>query len=268
VALEQDLSLLDVEVDEPYEYFQNGTFWAPRNHTRTFAGPMTLARALSFSNNVVTIKTALKSGLEHIVEMSKRAGISAGLQPYPSLALGCVNATVLESAGAFNLFANHGIYVEPHYLRWIKNKSGEKIYKAKVAKRRVLSWKIASQIGQVLTFSIRRLQAAIGDRWFGGEALGKTGTTNDSRTCWFCGSTPDYTTAIYIGSDDNSTLGEQVYASKVAFPIWFYFHQTSFLKPAKFAYDPLLKPVLTNWKTGEIVEKKNNSGENIVTLLI
>ena len=268
VALEQGLSLLDVEVDEPYEYFQNGTFWAPRNHTRTFVGPMTLARALSFSNNVVTIKTALKSGLQNIVEMSRRSGISAALQPYPSLALGCVNANLLESVAAFNLFANHGKYVEPHYLRWVKNKSGEKIYKAKVEKKQVLSWKIASQIGQVLTFSIRRLQAAIGDRWFGGEALGKTGTTNDSRTCWFCGSTPDYTTSVYIGSDDNCTLGEEVYASKVAFPVWFYFHQKCALPPGNFVYDPLLKPMLVNWKTGNIVQGKNNLDEKVVYLLI
>ena len=268
VALEQGLSLLDVEVDEPYEYFQNGTFWAPRNHTRTFVGPMTLARALSFSNNVVTIKTALKSGLQNIVEMSRRSGISAALQPYPSLALGCVNANLLESVAAFNLFANHGKYVEPHYLRWVKNKSGEKIYKAKVEKKQVLSWKIASQIGQVLTFSIRRLQAAIGDRWFGGEALGKTGTTNDSRTCWFCGSTPDYTTSVYIGSDDNCTLGEEVYASKVAFPVWFYFHQKCALPPGNFVYDPLLKPMLVNWKTGNIVQGKNNLDEKVVSLLI
>ena len=268
VALEQGLSLLDVEVDEPYEYFQNGTFWAPRNHTRTFVGPMTLARALSFSNNVVTIKTALKSGLQNIVEMSRRSGISAALQPYPSLALGCVNANLLESVAAFNLFANHGKYVEPHYLRWVKNKSGEKIYKAKVEKKQVLSWKIASQIGQVLTFSIRRLQAAIGDRWFGGEALGKTGTTNDSRTCWFCGSTPDYTTSVYIGSDDNCTLGEEVYASKIAFPVWFYFHQKCALPPGNFVYDPLLKPMLVNWKTGNIVQGKNNLDEKVVSLLI
>ena len=268
VALEQGLSLLDVEVDEPYEYFQNGTFWAPRNHTRTFVGPMTLARALSFSNNVVTIKTALKSGLQNIVEMSRRSGIAAALQPYPSLALGCVNANLLESVAAFNLFANHGKYVEPHYLRWVKNKSGEKIYKAKVEKKQVLSWKIASQIGQVLTFSIRRLQAAIGNRWFGGEALGKTGTTNDSRTCWFCGSTPDYTTSVYIGSDDNCTLGEEVYASKVAFPVWFYFHQKCALPPGNFVYDPLLKPMLVNWKTGNIVQGKNNLDEKVVYLLI
>ena len=115
---------------------------------------------------------------------------------------------------------------------------------------------------------ICRLQAAIGNRWFGGEALGKTGTTNDSRTCWFCGSTPDYTTSVYIGSDDNCTLGEEVYASKVAFPVWFYFHQKCALPPGNFVYDPLLKPMLVNWKTGNIVQGKNNLDEKVVYLLI
>ena len=267
VGLEQGLSLRDVEIDEPYEYFQNGTFWAPRNHTRTFVGPITLARALSYSNNIVTVKTALKGGLQNIVEMASRCSISAKLQPYPSLALGCLNVNLLESVGAFNLFANHGKFVEPHYIRWVKNKFGEKIYKAKVEKKQVLSWEIASKIGHVLTFSIRRLQRVIGDRWFGGEALGKTGTTNDSRTCWFCGSTPEYTTSVYIGSDDNRTLGEQVYASKVSFPIWFYFHKKCDLKPKKFSYDPLLKSVEVNWKNGQIVNKEINM-QDVVPLLI
>lgn len=266
-GLEQGLSLRDVEIDEPYEYFQNGAFWKPRNHDNAFVGPITLARALSYSNNIVTIKTALKAGLQNIVEMAKRCSISAVLKPYPSLALGCVNVNLLESVGAFNLFANHGKYVQPHYIRWVKNKFGEKIFKAKIDKKQVISWKIASKVGKVLTFSIRRLQRVIGDRWFGGEALGKTGTTNNFRTCWFCGSTPKYTTSVYIGSDDNRTLGDQVYASKTAFPIWFYFYKKCNIKPEKFAYDPLLKPVAINWKNGRIVNKKVNM-QDIVPLLI
>jgi len=267
VGLEQGLSLLDVEIDEPYEFFQNGTFWAPQNATRTFSGKMTLARALSSSNNIVAIKTALKSGLENIVEMAKRSFLADSLHLYPSLALGCLNVNVVQSVAAFNIFANYGKYVEPHYLKWIKNKSGEKIYKAKVQSKQIISWSIASQIGHVLTFSMQRLKRTIEARWFGGEALGKTGTTNDSRTCWFCGSTPDYTTSIYVGSDDNRTLGEGIYAAKIAFPIWFYFYKNINIKPEKFMYDPLLKKINVDWQTGRTVYK-NIDMKNIFPILI
>ena len=266
-ALEHGSSLLDVEVDEPYEFFQNGTFWAPRNHTRTFVGPITLARALSFSNNIVTIKTALKAGLDNIVKMAQRCSLADSLKPYPSLALGCLNVNLMQSVGAFNLFANQGKYVEPHYLRWVKNKFGEKIYKTKVSSQQILSREIANKVGFILTFSIKRLQRVLGARWFGGDALGKTGTTNDSRTCWFCGSTPEYTTSVYIASDDNRALGEQVYASKVAFPICFYFYKKCKLPAKKFSYDPRLKKVSVNWKKGQVVNKKVDMKE-IVPLLI
>ncbi|GAG84321.1 unnamed protein product, partial [marine sediment metagenome] len=53
--------------------------------------------------------------------------------------------------------------------------------------------------------------------WIKSESIGKTGTNNDSRTCCFIGSTPELTTGIYIGCDDNDSLGQNIYASQAAF---------------------------------------------------
>src|SRR5205085_10086217 len=55
--------------------------------------------------------------------------ISGPLYPYPSLALGCVDATPVEAAGMFNIFANNGVYCDPHLIAWVKDDLGNKLWK-------------------------------------------------------------------------------------------------------------------------------------------
>jgi penicillin-binding protein 1A len=249
-ALEQGLKFSDVEIDEPIEMVCNGTLWSPGNHNDRFLGPMTRAYALSFSNNIVTIKTLLETGISHVINLARRCRISAVIKPYPSIALGCVDATVLETVGSFNVIVNHGKYVQPHFVSWVKNSLGQKIYKSEVETEQVLSSAIACQVARVLTIGMERLKQKGKTTTQIFDALGKTGTNNDSRTCWFCGATPELTTAIYIGIDQNESLGKNVFGSKTAFPIWFNFHEKIAKEPTSFYYDPKLHETKINWITG------------------
>lgn len=266
-ALEQGAQFYDVEIDEPFSMVQSPqSVWSPENNTGQYLGPITRACALSYSNNIVTIKTLLQVGIDRVIDMAKRCHITSYMPPYPSLALGCVDVTLFETLGSFNVFANNGKYVEPHYIKWVKNNVGDKVYKSHIKTEQVVDPRIAGQVARVLTFSMKRLQKIVGDRWFGSEALGKTGTTNDSRMCWFCGATPDLTTAIYIGCDQNQSLGNKVYAAKTAFPIWFDIQTVIAKKKTSFYYDPRLHEVYINWKNG----KKSNDYNNpdVVPLLL
>ena len=96
------------------------------------------------------------------------------------------------------------------------------------------------------------------------DAIGKTGTTNDSRTCWFTGSTPELTTSIYIGRDQNKSLGNNIYAVWTAFPIWLGMHR-GLKNNSKFKYDSSLKPVHINWLNGTFA---NPGDENSVEIFI
>ena len=49
---------------------------------------------------------------------------------------------------------------------------------------------------------------------------GKTGTTNDSKDVWFVGYNPDVLTSVWIGMDNNTTLGRWEYGANVALPVW------------------------------------------------
>jgi penicillin-binding protein 1A len=265
-AVEQGSSFVDLEIDEPFELVVNNQVWAPQNSTQRFDGPMTLARALSSSNNIISVKTLLKVGCQRVKELGEKCHIP-GLQPYPSLALGCVDITLKEAAGFFNVFANNGVYVEPHLISWIKDEWGNKIFKYQQKSEYVMASRVSSQVVKVLGIGMERMRLRTKNAWVDGESIGKTGTTNDSRTCWFCGSTPTITTAVYVGCDDNRSLGESIYARGTAFPIWFGLHKTITSSKKKFSYDSSLREVMVNAWTGKQVDNASAYDE-VATLLI
>ncbi len=265
-AIEQGATFADTEVDEQFELVYNNQLWAPQNSTRQFEGTMTLARALSYSNNIVSVKTLLKVGCERVKELGEKCHIP-GLQPYPSLALGCVDITLKEAAGFFNVFANGGVYVEPHLIAWIKDEWGNKIFKYKNKSESVISPRVSSQVAKVLGIGMDRMRTRMSDAWIDSEAIGKTGTTNECRTCWFCGSTPTVTTAVYVGCDDNRSLGQAIYARRTAFPIWFGLHKTISSAKKKFSYDSSLKEVIVDSRTGQQASSVYGDQE-LFTLLV
>ena len=185
-----------------------------------FDGQMSLAWALSVSNNIVAIKTLLKMGVKRVISLAKTFNLNCEFNPYPSLALGCVDVTLKSTVGMFNTFANNGVYVEPHCIKWVKNKWGTKIWKVKPKNQRVINTRISGQVVKVLQLGLQRLKKRFPQKWVNSQAISKTGTTNDSRICWFVGSTPSLTTGIYIARDDNKPMGKNIYPLRTAFPIW------------------------------------------------
>lgn len=251
IALEKGITFADTEVDEPTEWVQGNTIWAPNNYNKKFNGTITLAYALSHSNNIVAIKTFLRVGPHPVINLAKKCRITSNFHTYPSLALGCVDTTLCEGAGMFNVFANDGIYVEPHVVSWIKDRWGTRIYKATVDNERVIDSRIVGQIKAVLTLGLQRVKNMYSAyNWIKSEAMSKTGTTNDSRTCWFIGSTPTLTTAVYVGFDDNRPMGNNVYPIRTAFPIWLAFNRVIESPEKTFSYDPSLQKKIINERTG------------------
>lgn len=219
-ALAQGRKFTDIEDDEPLTIKINNQIWEPRNSYRFFSGSMTLAKALSYSNNIIPIKLFLEIGPEKIIKLAKKCGLQGPFNPYPSLALGCVDTTLEQATAMINVFANQGTYCKPHYLLWVKDKWGTKIWKNNSEKKQVILPFIAKQVSQVLTATVQRYKNKQPNLWFKFPAFGKTGTTNDARTCWFVGSNYSYTTGVYLGRDDCQPLGDKVYASQTVLPIW------------------------------------------------
>ena len=264
-ALQAGKKFTDIAVDEPITLIDNGKEWAPQNFNHKFEGPMTLAQALSRSNNIVTLKTLLEIDPHAVIKLAQACGFQGILCPYPSLALGCADGTLQEVASYLNIFAHHGIYTEPHCILWVKDEWGTKLWKYKEQKKQVLPAVIADQVGHVLTLSLEKMRKKNPQNWLSCDALGKTGTTNDARTCWFAGATPTLTTAVYIGCDNNKALGKDVYAILTAFPLWKEFNQTSTSTQKQFMFDTSLNKSIINGSTGELTDLDNSQALTVLT---
>lgn len=252
-AMRMGMSFADTEIDEPLSFEQHGVVWQPQNYNEKFDGQMTLASALFHSNNIIAIKTLLKIGIEPVVALAQQCRLTGAMYPYPSLALGCIDATLKEAVGMFNIFANGGIYRAPHAIRWVKDRWGSKIWKGVPEQERILSSGVSGKVAKVLQLGMNRLRIMLDKPLLDCDAICKTGTTNESRTCWFAGSTPDYTTVVYVGCDDNRPMGKNIYPIKTAFPIWLSVQNALPQLHKKFIYDPSLHMITINRWTGQRV---------------
>ncbi len=251
-ALQQGMSFADTEVDEPFFLPQaDGSIWQPNNYDKQFQGKMTLASALTHSNNIITIKTFLKTGSQPVINLAKKCHITSNLHPYPSLSLGCVDGTLEQAVGMFNVFANNGEYVQPFIINRVTDCFETILYTHTVKNELVMEAKIAHQVAKILSLGFARIREKFGTRILANHVISKTGTANDCRTHWFMGAIPQLTTGIYIGHDDNRSLGEDIFPVKTAFPIWYYFHKKLNLEYQEFFVDPTLKLVKIHEKTGK-----------------
>jgi 1A family penicillin-binding protein len=249
IGLEQNMSLSQIEHDEPIRIVDHNKIWEPRNLTRRFDGPMTRARALISSNNIIAVKTALSIGTQLIAQKAQECGLPPQ-KPYASLALGCIDATPTEAAGMFNVLVNKGYYVVPYFVQWVKDANGSTIWQVHNHPTPIFSWTSCSSIIHLLGQAVGHWINYLKTMPLLCASTGKTGTTNDARNCWFVGATPSYTTSVYLGTDDHSAL-DNIYGIKSAFPLWLSFNRSINQPVSNFNYDPHLKPVIIDTITGE-----------------
>ncbi len=205
------------------------TFWfaqqpyAPTNFNGQFRGEVTLRQALSKSMNVPTIQLAQRVGYRSVVDMARSAGLSQDIQPTPAVALGAYESTPLEIAGAYTVFANRGVYVEPHLVSYVRGDGGARIYSHRPVTHRALTPQVAYLMVNLLEEVLRSgTGAGVRARGFTVPAAGKTGTSRDG---WFAGFTSDLVCVVWVGFDDHRDL--KLEGAKSALPIW-----TEFMKQA------------------------------------
>jgi penicillin-binding protein 2D len=200
-------------VPEPYEPSEYGN--------KFFNRPLRMREALALSSNVVAIKTHMDIGPEKTIAMANKLGIRSPLAPFASLPLGTSNVTPLEMATAYVPFANGGIRVEPIFINKITDSNGRIVYESAPSLSKVLDERIAYLISDMLKDVLRPGGTGSGIRpQLLRPVAAKTGTSNDHKDAYIVGYTPDLVAAVWIGNDDNSTLGWGNTGSRVAGPVW------------------------------------------------
>jgi len=220
--------------DAPHTYQVNNKPWTPKNFQNSYLGLTTAAQALVKSANATSVQIAFQIGPEKIVNLAKRLGIQSTLYPYPSIALGAQEITLLDLATAYGTIARYGFRVTPTFIRKITDTEDRTIYQHQPNPVPVINAEYAYAINKlmqnVVDHGTGRRVRALG---FTAPTAGKTGTTNDNTDAWFTGFTPDLVTSVWVGFDNREGRRQlidkrtraQITGGSGAAPIW-----TDFMK--------------------------------------
>jgi penicillin-binding protein 1A len=193
--------------------------WSPRNYTGSYLGDITMETAVAQSVNTVAAQVADEVGRDNVARVARRLGIRSPIQTGPSMALGAVEVSPLEMAQAYTPLSNGGLYVQPYGIERIRTRGGEVLYERRPeARSPVLNNPALSYTNRMLRAVVQR---GTGTRAVvpGYDLAGKTGTTSDYKDAWFVGYTGGFTTAVWVGKDNNKPMARVTGGSSPA-DIW------------------------------------------------
>jgi penicillin-binding protein 1A len=204
----------------------DGSFWSPRTSSTDRVGEeVTLKWALANSNNWISAYLIKRFSPESVIQMARKMGVTAPIDPVPAIALGTPDISLYEMVGAMNTLANKGVYVKPSFITRIEDKNGNVIARFLPEKSEALDEVSAYKMIELMKGVVEsgtgiRLRFKYG---LNNPIAGKTGTTQNQSDGWFMGITPELTTGVWVGAEDRSahfrtiTLGQ---GANTALPIW------------------------------------------------
>ncbi len=200
--------------------------WAPENVDRQYRGPVTLRRALEESINVATVRLITEIGVDAVIDLAHRLGITSELRREYAMALGVSEMSLLELTSAYEGFANRGTLAPPFAIRRVLGPGEVVLEEQFPAPRAELSEEVAFLLTSVLEGVVTRGTGKAAQR-LGRPVAAKTGTTQDAEDLWFLGYTPSLVAGLWLGYDQRRSLGSHETAGKLAGPIWVDFMKQS-----------------------------------------
>ncbi len=189
-----------------YENYDN---WSPSNSDQAdyYYQNVSMAGALTRSLNAVSVKILEKTGIENVLDMSKKLEIKSKLPEVPSLALGTAELSVNELAGAYAAFVNSGKAVKPFFLHRIESADGKTLeaFKPSTKIKTAFSENTRQTMIKMMESVVnngtgQRLRSTYGVRM---DVAGKTGTTQNNKDAWFVAVTPALVAVTWVGHDDH-----------------------------------------------------------------
>ncbi len=229
---QQKVTAATIITDAPKVYVDpdTGERWQPNNSGDNFRGDISLRRCLRHSINTCSIELLDNYvSIKDFLEFSALVGLNTIETPFPrnlSIALGTPELTLAQLVNAFASFPAKGVYQPLTLLNEVKSPAGQQLYAPQTQQVQVLSPQVAYVTTDLLQDVVQNGTAQRA-KSLGRPVAGKTGTTNEARSAWFVGFTPELVVGVYVGMDDNTSLGAHEYGSKAALPIW-----RSFMKEA------------------------------------
>ena len=218
-AIENGAKPTDIVVDGPTTFPTPNGPYTPHNYEANYRGPMTLLSAFAESRNIPALKLANRYGIRKVIETAHRFGITSNLPAFLPVAIGAAGITLAEQVGAYSVFPDDGILIEPHFIRKVTQANGLPLDEKPAAVSEIISVDTARIMMQLLQAVVRQGTGAAASQ-LKHPLGGKTGTTNDYTDAWFVGFSPSVTCGTWIGYDNSQSLGEKETGARAALPMW------------------------------------------------
>jgi penicillin-binding protein 1A len=257
-ALENGFSPMSIIDDSPISFTDStGKVWNPQNDSRRYYGPTIFRNGLVYSRNVMTVRIAQGVGMKKVSANAIKYGVVDEMAPVLAMALGAAETTPFRLTAAYSAFANGGKKIEPHLIELAGDRQGRVIWRADrrdcprcgapfggeesprvpVAGTQVMDPITAYQITTMLQ-GVTQVGTGAAVSSLGYPLAGKTGTTNDYRSAWFVGFSPDLVVGVFVGFDDNRSLGSKETGAMDAVPVFIDFMREALKGKAKTDFSP------------------------------
>jgi penicillin-binding protein 1B len=195
--------------------FAGNQTYSPRDFEGKYYGEVTARFALQQSLNNATISLAEMVGLNNVASLARDAGVKSA-RATPAMAIGAYDATPLDMSGAYTVFANNGVKIDPWMLASVRSANGDVMNDYTPATKPVLDPRAAYLTTSLMENVINHgTGIAVRGLGFTAPAAGKTGTSHDA---WFAGFTSNLICVVWVGNDDYSDI--KIEGAHAAAPIW------------------------------------------------
>ncbi|WFB11596.1 transglycosylase domain-containing protein [Streptomyces sp. LX-29] len=192
--------------------------FAPPNEDNVDFGPITVREAMAHSVNSVFAQMGADVGVDRVKQTAVKLGMdpkTSGFVERPSMALGVMGASPLEMAGVYASLDNHGKLVTPRVVKSAVKRDAEVDGLPEPVGGQVISRDSADAVTKLLTGVVddgtgKEVQS------LGQEVAGKTGTSDDNKSAWFVGYTPNLVTAVAMFGEQPEDKGEVKRGAQVA----------------------------------------------------
>jgi penicillin-binding protein 1B len=217
---------------------EDGSLWEPKNFDRKEHGDVLLHRALANSYNQATARLGMQLGLNNVVETLERLGVTRQVPALPAILLGAIGLSPMEVTGMYQTIASHGVHTPLRTIVDIADHEANPIARYPVTARAAFD----SRVMHLLHYSMMEVvQEGTGKAVYQQlpktyKVAGKTGTSNDLRDSWFAGFGGDYLAVVWLGRDDNKTVG--LTGSSGALKVWRQFMAVASHEPVSLQQPP------------------------------
>ena len=220
-AVDRGMTPLTIKWDAPVKFKTASGVWAPHNYKPEYLGPMTLRTALAKSINTISAQLVAQMGVDSVIEVMRRLGVTSKLPHALSLSLGTPDLGLEEVAYALASFPAGGKLVVPISITRLIDADGRVLedHGAPPPRPQRLSPETAYIVTDMMK-GVVEAGTARKARELGRPAAGKTGTSTNYRDAWFFGFTPEIVCGVWVGRDDFKPIGHDATGGQVALPIW------------------------------------------------